>query len=213
MARPPNADPEATKARILDAATQLFASQGRAGTGLREIAAEAGVSQSLVSHYFGGKDRLYRAVLRGVLERLRSLAAGFVGEVTEGAPDPRSVLERAVRVGFRFARANKSAVLLLQRSLFETGALDADTRRRSVVPFLAQSSQIVSALTARSADALRLPIQSVVFLVTRYAIAGKADLAAVVGASARSSESEILAAIEQHLVEVTLALLFDRGVA
>ncbi len=209
MARPPNADPEATKARILEAATQLFATQGRAGTGLREIAAHAGVSQSLVSHYFGGKDRLYRAVLRGVIERLRSLVSGFVGEVTQGAPDPRSVLERAVRVGFRFARANKSAVLLLQRSLFETGALDVETRRRSVVPFLAQSSQIVAALTGRSAEALRLPIQSVVFLVTRYAIAGKADLAAVVGAPARAPEAEILSAIEEHLVAASLSLLFE----
>jgi AcrR family transcriptional regulator len=57
-------DAGATRAAILQAATQRFALEGFEGVGLREIAAEAGVDAALISRYFGGKDELFSEVLR-----------------------------------------------------------------------------------------------------------------------------------------------------
>jgi len=54
------------EARILDAAIQLFGIQGFTGTSMREIAAEAEVSQALVVHHFGSKAALRRACDRHV---------------------------------------------------------------------------------------------------------------------------------------------------
>lgn len=56
-------DPDAARRDLLDAALAEFAAKGRAGARVAEIAARAGVSKQLVSHHFGGKDGLYRALL------------------------------------------------------------------------------------------------------------------------------------------------------
>ena len=45
-----------TRAAILGAARELFASSGYAGTSIRAVAAAAGVDAALVHHYFGTKD-------------------------------------------------------------------------------------------------------------------------------------------------------------
>jgi len=54
----PRGDKASTKSRIRDAAITLFADQGVAATGVRAIAAAAGVHPSLIIHYFGTKDGL-----------------------------------------------------------------------------------------------------------------------------------------------------------
>jgi AcrR family transcriptional regulator len=53
----------ATRAAILAAAKSAFASAGYAGTGLREIAAAAGVNAALVMRYFGSKEKLFGCVV------------------------------------------------------------------------------------------------------------------------------------------------------
>lgn len=49
------------RARIRDAAIALFAEHGMQATSMKRVAAEAGVSQALVSHHFGSKDGLRSA--------------------------------------------------------------------------------------------------------------------------------------------------------
>jgi len=47
---------------ILDAAEELFANLGYAGTTLREVADQANVTQALINYYFGSKYGLFEAV-------------------------------------------------------------------------------------------------------------------------------------------------------
>jgi AcrR family transcriptional regulator len=56
-------DADATRARILAAATQEFARHGLAGARGDRIARAARTSERMVYYYFGSKERLYRAVL------------------------------------------------------------------------------------------------------------------------------------------------------
>lgn len=53
-----------TKARLLVAATELFAARGFHGTKIRDIAARAGVNVAAANYHFGSKKALYLAVLR-----------------------------------------------------------------------------------------------------------------------------------------------------
>ena len=55
----------ATREGILRAARQRFLEDSYETVGLREIAGEAGVDVALVGRYFGGKEELFRQVLRG----------------------------------------------------------------------------------------------------------------------------------------------------
>ena len=50
--------------RVLDAAAELFVTQGYAGTTLRQIAAAAGIQAGSIYHHFDSKDALFVAVLR-----------------------------------------------------------------------------------------------------------------------------------------------------
>lgn len=57
-------DPEATKARLLDAALHEFSSKGISGARVDAIAARAKTNKRMLYYYFGSKDDLYREVLR-----------------------------------------------------------------------------------------------------------------------------------------------------
>jgi AcrR family transcriptional regulator len=61
-ARSRTRDAEATKARILEAATAEFATHGIAGARVDRIAAAAGANKSLIYAYFDSKDGLFDAV-------------------------------------------------------------------------------------------------------------------------------------------------------
>jgi AcrR family transcriptional regulator len=52
-----------TRARIVDAAADLFARHGVAGTSVEDVRTAAGVSGSQITHYFQGKQGLVRAVI------------------------------------------------------------------------------------------------------------------------------------------------------
>ncbi|MFI0913285.1 TetR family transcriptional regulator [Streptomyces abikoensis] len=65
-------DPEATKARIFEAATAEFAAYGIAGARIDRIAREARANKQLIYAYFGNKAELFSQVLE---RRLIELAA------------------------------------------------------------------------------------------------------------------------------------------
>ncbi|ALS23851.1 MULTISPECIES: TetR family transcriptional regulator [Paenibacillus] len=50
------------KIRILLSAKKLFAQQGFDGTSVRQICEEAGANVALISYYFGGKEKVFRAI-------------------------------------------------------------------------------------------------------------------------------------------------------
>ena len=56
-------DPEATKARILEAAFAEFARYGPAGARVERVVERAGVNPRMLYHYFGSKEGLWRELL------------------------------------------------------------------------------------------------------------------------------------------------------
>lgn len=66
-AAPRKRDAPATKARILAAAQEAFATIGYSQAGIREIAAMAGTSSTLLIRYFGSKAGLFEAALAAAM--------------------------------------------------------------------------------------------------------------------------------------------------
>lgn len=95
--------PESTRDRIVDAAGRLFAERGFSAVSIRDVAATAGVSPSLVIKLFGRKDELFRASTRFEPQPLlvdtplavlgRALVADVLRRRAAAEPDP---LSRAV---------------------------------------------------------------------------------------------------------------------
>jgi TetR/AcrR family transcriptional regulator len=65
-------NPEASRAKILDAARIEFVSYGLSGGRVDRIAAQSGVNKNLIYHYFGSKDALYLEVLERIYAELRA---------------------------------------------------------------------------------------------------------------------------------------------
>src|SRR5258706_14983743 len=65
-------NPEASRARILEAARIEFVSHGLSGGRVDRIAEQSDVNKNLIYHYFGSKDALYLAVLERIYADLRT---------------------------------------------------------------------------------------------------------------------------------------------
>ncbi len=87
----------ATRQAILEAAARHFATEGYQRAGVREIAADAGVTAALVNRYFGSKEKLFAEVIehafdiQHLLQDQRGDLAGHLARVMvygqQGAPD------------------------------------------------------------------------------------------------------------------------------
>lgn len=76
----PEHDPETTldrKSKILASAGRAFSASGFKGSSLREIAADAEVSLTLVNHHFGSKEQLLVAVIGRHHDHCNQRMAGF----------------------------------------------------------------------------------------------------------------------------------------
>jgi AcrR family transcriptional regulator len=99
-------DDPATRARVLRAATELFAERGFHGTTVRDIAARAGANVASGHYHFGSKRDLYVEVLRAAFAEIRALLAR--GGVQ---PDPAR-LERMSAAGVERLLEKRLTVML-----------------------------------------------------------------------------------------------------
>lgn len=67
------------RARLLEAATALFAEKGYASTYVREIVTRAGVTKPVLYYYFKNKGGLFCSILDSAVE----LQKGILGQILE----------------------------------------------------------------------------------------------------------------------------------
>jgi AcrR family transcriptional regulator len=97
---------------LLDAAMSVFAARGYEGTGTKDIAAAAGVSEALIYGHFESKQALHAALLESKSsELLRHLRAA----TAEDAPDDGTLFRLGLAAIFGFADENPVAWRLLFR--------------------------------------------------------------------------------------------------
>jgi TetR/AcrR family transcriptional regulator, regulator of cefoperazone and chloramphenicol sensitivity len=88
---------EETRARILEAALELFAAHGFEGASTRTIAERAGVNLPAIQYYFGSKEGLYRAVVEQFSQNLAAgvapIAEHIRGELATGQPSRRKLID------------------------------------------------------------------------------------------------------------------------
>jgi TetR/AcrR family transcriptional regulator len=79
-------NPERTRERILAAALREFAAKGFAGARVDVIARCAAINKRMLYHYFGGKEGLFRAVLRKKISERQAWAEASSGDPTDTLP-------------------------------------------------------------------------------------------------------------------------------
>ncbi|MDQ0416096.1 AcrR family transcriptional regulator [Croceifilum oryzae] len=114
--------------RILQASLKMFAEKGFEGTTVRDICEEAKANVSLVSYYFGGKEK--------VLYALFETYFGFQleeKEPEENEEDPVKRLSKLIRNIISFRMENQQLIhILRQETFFETAR--SERLRKIVLP-------------------------------------------------------------------------------
>jgi len=82
----PPRNPERSRERILSAALREFASKGFAGARVDAIARRAAINKRMLYHYFGNKEKLFRAVLRQKVAERRAWGANLSSDPAERLP-------------------------------------------------------------------------------------------------------------------------------
>ena len=101
--------PDRTRADILDAATAEFSEKGYAGGRVDRIAARTRTTKRMIYYYFGGKERLYAAVLERLYGAMRDAEAALDLD----ALPPAEALLRLVEVTFDHHAAHPEFVRLV----------------------------------------------------------------------------------------------------
>jgi AcrR family transcriptional regulator len=125
----PKAKSEETRARILDAAMDLFRRQGFEETTMREIATEAGVATGAAYYYFESKDAIVLAFYDQAQKEMEPLLEQALASTTDLKERIRTLLE----VKFRYFEPN--------RRLLGTLAAHVDPEH-PLSPFSTQSREI-----------------------------------------------------------------------
>jgi TetR/AcrR family transcriptional regulator len=71
---------ETVRGHLLVSALKLFNQKGYAGTTVREIVADAGVTKPVLYYYFGNKEGIYLELLEGPLRKFEELLENFCCE-------------------------------------------------------------------------------------------------------------------------------------
>ena len=132
------------KARIREAAMELFGRQGVAASSLRAVARAAGVSPGLVVHHFGSKEGLVRAVDEAVLTRI-NLALSEV-PIDES---PAEVIGQRAEMVAAFLRSQPALCDYLGRALSEGTEASADLFQRMFY-FATRDERLVDAGVLRA---------------------------------------------------------------
>jgi TetR/AcrR family transcriptional regulator len=79
-------NPKRTRERILSAALKEFAAKGFAGARIDVIARRAAINKRMLYHYFGGKEKLFRAVLRHKIAERRAWGLNLSSDPAQRLP-------------------------------------------------------------------------------------------------------------------------------
>lgn len=213
MARPINADAEATRKRILEAASARFSEHGLGAATMRQIAGSAEVSLATVHHYFGSKSDLYAACVDAMyseLEGLRNELETAVASLEVTPSSLRAFVDTAVRRACRFSRRHRPAVQLMIRTLLDTGEMDPEKRERYLLPFLERGSELIAPLLGRHPGDVRTTLLALNHLIARFTLSSPRELAVFIGKPSASDE-EAIAFVEDYLVRLAWDQLSPRG--
>ena len=110
-------DPERTRQRILEAATEEFARFGLGGARVDRIAARAGANKRMLYYYFRDKDNLFLAALEGRYAHIRAAERGLDLEHLE----PRRALRRLVEFTWNYFLSHPEFLTLLNSENLHKG--------------------------------------------------------------------------------------------
>jgi AcrR family transcriptional regulator len=195
--------PGSTKARILEAAEEVFAASGFEGAGTREIAARAEVNISSLHYHWASKEALYVAVLQDIFERLVALLGTTLARLRE-EHEREVVVTRVMRELVAFMTGHPTVPKLLARRLLEAD-VDLGIDRDVFVPAWTAFTQQMGRAGRRMSDEDSRFFMLSIYSVLLFYTLDSPSFQSLLGGSVR--RPPLRQQVERHLVRLVESLL------
>ena len=154
-------EPDETRRRLIDAGLRLFGAAGLDGVSTRALADAAQTNLAAIPYHFGGKEAVYLAVARHIVEttgtEMRAAAQAAIDDVDrlspgEAARSAGDLLGSVVRVVLHVPDAQARGGFILREQLQPTAAFDV-LYDGFVEPLHVALSALVARATGQAVDA------------------------------------------------------------
>ena len=144
---PKRVDHEERRRQIADALLRTAATRGLHATGMREVAAEAGVSLRLVQYYFGTKEELLLAAMQHLAAQFSERALARIKRLkeTENPVSPRDVIAAILTEGLP-ADDERRTFTVLYTAYF---ALSLTDPALAIAPLVRNSDAVIDVVAAQ----------------------------------------------------------------
>ena len=132
------------RARIMEAAEEVFAEQGFTGATTAAIAARAGLPKANLHYYFGTKEALYRAVLSGILDLWLAPLAQIMPDA-----DPATALAGYIRAKVLMARDKPLASRVFANEVISGAPVLADYLAQDLKALVDDKAAVLRAWAAQ----------------------------------------------------------------
>src|ERR1700733_8504211 len=143
---PKRVDHEERRRQISDALLRTAATRGLHATGMREVAAEAGVSLRLVQYYFGTKEELLLAAMQHLATQFAGRAMARINRLkeTDTPVSPRAVIAAILTEGLP-ADDERRTFTVLYTAYF---ALSLPDPALAIAPLVRNSNAVIDVVPA-----------------------------------------------------------------
>ncbi len=180
-------DPDATRARVLEAAARLFYERSLAAVGMREVATESNASQLTIYRYFGSKEGLAEAVVRARSDRTHAWLREQLAELPPGRERVLAVFDLLTRW---YAERNYRGCPVINYTADSRGGPTAsDVTRGHLQRYRDLMRELLTEAGVRQPDPL---IGQMLLLVEGSSVVTQIDGSADCGADARAAAATLL---------------------
>ncbi|HXD27024.1 MAG TPA: TetR/AcrR family transcriptional regulator [Propionibacteriaceae bacterium] len=144
---PRRVDHEERRRQIADALLRTAAARGLHATGMREVAAEAGVSLRLVQYYFGTKEELLLAAMQQLAAQFsdRAMARIRQSRQGDGPASPRDVIAAILTEGLPVDDERRTFTVLYTAYF----ALSLTEPALAIAPLVKNSGAVIDVVAAQ----------------------------------------------------------------
>ena len=144
---PKRVDHEERRRQIADALLRTAATRGLHATGMREVAAEAGVSLRLVQYYFGTKEELMLSAMQHLAAQFAERGMARINRIkeTENPVNPRDVIAAILAEGLP-ADDERRTFTVLYTAYF---ALSLTDPALAIAPLVRNSNAVIDVVAAQ----------------------------------------------------------------
>jgi AcrR family transcriptional regulator len=196
---PKRVDHEERRRQIAEALLRVAAARGLHATGMREVAAEAGVSLRLVQYYFGTKEELLLAAMQHLAVQFSHRAQARISRLneTEKPPQPRDVLAAILTEALPADEQRRTFTVLSTAYL----ALSLTDPVLAIAPLVKNFGAVVDVVAAQlraaqAADATPAGLDADLEAISLLAMSSGLGLSVLVG---QSSAGQAQAVIDYYL--------------